>query len=97
LFTELDVGEDLLDETSEAPIIKLVNHIFFPSSEKSGQRHPHRAIPTTPPSTLPSGRGFTQCAEPAPKVTCCHSLAHKGNGPAGHCRETAPPRRPHRG
>ena len=28
LFTELDVGEDLLDETSEAPIIKLVNHIF---------------------------------------------------------------------
>ncbi len=28
LFTELEVGEDLLDETSEAPIIKLVNHIF---------------------------------------------------------------------
>jgi len=27
-FTELEVGEDLLDETSEAPIIKLVNHIF---------------------------------------------------------------------
>jgi len=28
LFTELEVGEDLLDETSDAPIIKLVNHIF---------------------------------------------------------------------
>ncbi|MCG6944690.1 MAG: type II secretion system ATPase GspE [Deltaproteobacteria bacterium] len=28
LFTELEVGADLLDETSEAPIIKLVNHIF---------------------------------------------------------------------
>jgi general secretion pathway protein E len=28
LFSELEVGEDLLDETSEAPIIKLVNHIF---------------------------------------------------------------------
>jgi general secretion pathway protein E len=28
LFTELEVGGDLLDETSEAPIIKLVNHIF---------------------------------------------------------------------
>ena len=28
LFTELETGEDLLDETSEAPIIKLVNHIF---------------------------------------------------------------------
>jgi general secretion pathway protein E len=28
LFAELEEGEDLLDETSEAPIIKLVNHIF---------------------------------------------------------------------
>ena len=28
LFTELEEGGDLLDETSEAPIIKLVNHIF---------------------------------------------------------------------
>ncbi|MEE9532222.1 MAG: type II secretion system ATPase GspE [Syntrophobacteria bacterium] len=28
LFTELEVGEDLLDETSDAPIIKLMNHIF---------------------------------------------------------------------
>ncbi|MBW1983039.1 MAG: type II secretion system ATPase GspE [Deltaproteobacteria bacterium] len=28
LFTELEEGEDLLDETSEAPIIKLVNHMF---------------------------------------------------------------------
>ncbi len=28
LFSELEGGEDLLDETSEAPIIKLVNHIF---------------------------------------------------------------------
>ena len=28
LFTELEEGGDLLDETSEAPIIKLVNHVF---------------------------------------------------------------------
>jgi len=28
LFTELEEGEDLLDETSDAPIIKLVNHLF---------------------------------------------------------------------
>jgi general secretion pathway protein E len=28
LFTDLEEGGDLLDETSEAPIIKLVNHIF---------------------------------------------------------------------
>ena len=28
LFTELEQGGDLLDETSEAPIIKLVNHVF---------------------------------------------------------------------
>lgn len=28
LFAELEQGEDLLDETSDAPIIKLVNHIF---------------------------------------------------------------------
>jgi general secretion pathway protein E len=28
LFSELEEGEDLLDETSEAPIIKLVNHLF---------------------------------------------------------------------
>jgi len=28
LFAELEEGEDLLDETSEAPIIKLVNHVF---------------------------------------------------------------------
>jgi general secretion pathway protein E len=28
LFSELEEGGDLLDETSEAPIIKLVNHIF---------------------------------------------------------------------
>jgi len=28
LFAELEEGEDLLDETSDAPIIKLVNHIF---------------------------------------------------------------------
>ena len=28
LFTDLEEGEDLLDETSDAPIIKLVNHIF---------------------------------------------------------------------
>jgi general secretion pathway protein E len=28
LFAELEEGGDLLDETSEAPIIKLVNHIF---------------------------------------------------------------------
>ena len=28
LFTELEEGGDLLDETSDAPIIKLVNHVF---------------------------------------------------------------------
>jgi general secretion pathway protein E len=28
LFTELEEGGDLLDETSDAPIIKLVNHLF---------------------------------------------------------------------
>jgi general secretion pathway protein E len=28
LFTDLEEGGDLLDETSEAPIIKLVNHVF---------------------------------------------------------------------
>ena len=28
LFAELEEGEDLLDETSDAPVIKLVNHIF---------------------------------------------------------------------
>jgi general secretion pathway protein E len=28
LFSELEEGGDLLDETSEAPIIKLVNHVF---------------------------------------------------------------------
>ena len=28
LFTDLEEGADLLDETSDAPIIKLVNHVF---------------------------------------------------------------------
>ena len=28
LFTELEEGGDLLDETSDAPVIKLVNHLF---------------------------------------------------------------------
>ena len=31
LFNELEVVEDLLDETSEEPIIKLANHIFSPA------------------------------------------------------------------
>ena len=35
LFTELEGGADLLDETSEAPIIKLVNQIFSQAVKSS--------------------------------------------------------------
>lgn len=51
-----DAVEDLLEDSSEAPFIRLVNMILAQAVRARGQRHPHRTLPRRFPRTLPAGR-----------------------------------------
>lgn len=51
-----DAVEDLLEDSSEAPFIRLVNMILAQAVRARGQRHPHRTLPRRFPRALPAGR-----------------------------------------
>ena len=44
IISEIEETADLLDETSDAPIIKLVNLVLAAGDQGPLQRHPHRAL-----------------------------------------------------
>jgi hypothetical protein len=94
--TEKGGNADLLDDTSDAPIIKLVNHIIRKPS-------PSRPGPAT--STSSPIRTASRCATgwTASSTTCSPAqvdpagadIAHQGHGQAEHRRKAPAPGRPH--